>query len=248
MSITKLKDRLKKNALKICKDLGEQCDERKSAVLFPNLKLNFHNRTFANISTKPKFKDRLEKSHTNAGGYKEMQSSNSSDALLMNIFANPNILKWKGVRDLLKVNKDDCIKFGWNPEFENETTKTEIDMKIGNTIFEAKLTEEDFEAIEMRLVMAYANVEQLLDFDVLLHEVNKFQYQLIRNLLTAHKYGNNFFLLIDETRIDLIKNFYQVKMAIKDKELSAKFNFLTWQEITQKLGDDLKIYITKKYF
>ena len=92
MSITKLKDRLKKNALKICKDLGEQSDERKSAVLFPNLKLSFHPKTFSNIHSNEDYKNRLNKSHTKAKGYKEMQSSNSSDALLMNIFAYPNIL------------------------------------------------------------------------------------------------------------------------------------------------------------
>tara|TARA_R110002072_G_scaffold7503_2_gene40599 strand:+ start:350500 stop:351249 length:750 start_codon:yes stop_codon:yes gene_type:complete len=249
MSYTKrLKNRLKQNAIEICKSIHEKGEERKTGILFPSISLNFDPETYANINAKPDFKKRLDKSHPKAKGYKEMQSSNSSDALLMNIFSNPNILKIKGIRDLLGINKDDNIEFGWNPIFENERTKTEIDMKIGSTIFEAKLTEKDFSAKDIHFVLAYANVEELLDFETLIKEDKILHYQLIRNLLTANQYGFNFFLIVDETRTDLIRSFYQVKMAIKDKDLSSRFNFLTWQEITEKLGGDLKKYITRKYF
>lgn len=248
MSITKLKDRLKKNALKICKDFGEQGDERKSAVLFPNLKLSFQPETFSNIRTNKKYLDRLNKTHSNAKGYKEMQSSNSSDVLLMNIFAYPNILENESLRNLLGVNQNECIEFGWNPVFENETRKTEIDMKIGNSIFEAKLTESNFTKKSQNIVLNYPNVEQVIDLTALYKGEDVLYYQLIRNLLTAYKYKGDFKLIVDESRSDLIRAFKKVKEAIKTKELKNRFNFLTWQEITEKLEGDLNIYITKKYF
>lgn len=248
MSITKLKDRLKKNALKICEDLGEQSDERKSAVLFPNLKLSFHSKTFSNINSNKEFLKRLNKSHSKAKGYKEMQSSNSSDALLMNIFAYPNILENKRLMSLLGVNQNECIEFGWNPVFENETRKTEIDMKIGNSIFEAKLTESNFTKKSQNIVLNYPNVEQVIDLTALYKGEDILYYQLIRNLLTAYKYNGNFNLIVDESRGDLIGAFKKVKEAIRTKELKNRFNFLTWQEITDTLENDLKQYITKKYF
>tara|TARA_R100001377_G_scaffold66191_1_gene41450 strand:+ start:223 stop:432 length:210 start_codon:yes stop_codon:yes gene_type:complete len=54
--------------------------------------------------------------------------------------------------------------------------------------------------------------------------------------------------LIDETRIVLIREFHKVKSAIKIKSLNDRFNFLTWQEISNSVGTDLKNYITEKYF
>lgn len=248
MSITKLKDRLKKNALKICKDLGEQSDERKSAVLFPNLKLSFQPQTFSNINSNKDYSNRLNKSHSNAKGYKEMQSSNSSDALLMNIFAYPNILENESLRNLLGVNKNESIEFGWNPVFKNETRKTEIDMKIGDSIFEAKLTESNFTKKSQHIALNYPNVEQIIDLTPLYKGEDILYYQLIRNLLTAYKYKCDFNLIVDESRSDLIRAFKKVKEAIKIEELKNHFNFLTWQEITGTLENDLKQYITKKYF
>ena len=177
-----------------------------------------------------------------------MQSSNSSDALLMNIFAYPNILENESLRNLLGVNQNECIEFGWNPVFENETTKTEIDMKIGNSIFEAKLTESNFTKKSQNIVLNYPNVKQVIDLTVLYKGEDVLYYQLIRNLLTAYKYKGDFKLIVDESRSDLIRAFKKVKDAIKTEELKNRFNFLTWQEITEKLGDDLKKYIAKKYF
>jgi hypothetical protein len=248
MSITKLKDRLKKNALKICKDLGEQCDERKSAVLFTNLEMSFQPETFSNIQSNEEYRDRLNKSHTQAKGYKEMQSSNSSDALLMNIFAYPNILENESLRNLLGLNQNESIEFGWNPVFKNETRKTEIDMKIGDCIFEAKLTESNFTKKSKNIVLKYPNVEQVLDLTTLYKGEDVLYYQLIRNLLTADKNKYDFKLIVDESRSDLIRAFKKVKEVIKTEELKARFNYLTWQEITDTLENDLKQYIIKKYF
>ena len=245
----RLKKRLLSNALNLCKKQQFNGIQRKSAFLFNNISMNFHPDTFNNISKNLNYKNRLAKIHANVPGFKEMQSSNSSDALLMNLFAHPKIKVWKSLRDLISIDQLDNIEFGWNPVFTNETNhKTEIDMKIGNSIFEAKLTEKDFTQKDLTIVLTYSNVNNIIDLKDLTTNGIVSNYQLIRNLLTAKKYGYKFNLLIDETRTDLIREFYKVKNAIKIKSLLDNFNFLTWQEIANSVGSDLKEYITEKYF
>lgn len=245
----KLKKRLLLNALNLCKTKSFNGIQRKTAFLFDDISMSFHPDTFANIDNNSNYKDRLKKNHSSVPGFNEMQSSNSSDALLMNLFAHPKIKEWKSLRDLISIDQSDNIEFGWNPFFANETnTKTEIDMKIGNSIFEAKLTEKDFTQKVLKTVLTYSNIENIIDLQDLTNNDIVANYQLIRNLLTAEKYNYKFNLLIDESRTDLIREFYKVKSAIKIKSLLKDFNFLTWQEITNSVGLDLKNYITEKYF
>lgn len=245
----RLKERLLSNALNLCHKESINGIERKSAFLFDNIEMNFNSATFEHISKKNDFYKRLNKVHPNVPNFKEMQSSNSSDALLMNIFAHPKIKEWKSLRDLISINQSDNIEFGWNPEFENEKKhKTEIDMKIGSSIFEAKLTEKDFTKKELQIVLTYPKLENIINLSVLTKNNIVSNYQLIRNLLTIEKYDYKFNLIIDESRTDLIREFYKVKFAIKDKSLSDRFNFLTWQEISDSVGIELKNYITEKYF
>ncbi|HLC14804.1 MAG TPA: hypothetical protein VJL89_01070, partial [Thermodesulfovibrionia bacterium] len=73
-------------------------------------------------------------------------------------------------------------------------------------------------------------------------------YQLIRNIITAYKYDYNFTLLIDETRIDLIRSFCQILKAVKITSLKDRINFVTWQELIESCGANLKKYIEEKYF
>lgn len=245
----RLKNRLLLNALNLCEKKLFSGIQRESAFLFNDISMSFHPDTFANICKNIAYKKRLDKTHPNVPGFKEMQSSNSSDALLMNIFAHPKIKEWKSLRDLISIDQSDKIEFGWNPVFANETNhKTEIDMKIGNSIFEAKLTEKDFTQKELKVVLTYSNVENIIDLKDLTNNNIVSNYQLIRNLLAAEKYDYKFNLLIDETRTDLIREFYKVKNAIKVKYLLDNFNFLTWQEIANSVGLELKNYVTEKYF
>lgn len=245
----RLKERLLANALNLCDKKSFSGIQRESAFLFNDIAMSFYPDTFTSICDNIDYKKRLDKPHSKVPNFKEMQSSNSSDALLMNFFAHPGIKEWKSLRDLISINKSDNIEFGWNPEFSNETShKTEIDMKIGNSIFEAKLTEKDFTSKELQVVLEYSNVENIIDLQVLTNKNVVSNYQLIRNLLTAEKYDYKFNLLIDESRIDLIREFYKVKSSIKASYLSDNFNFITWQEISNCVGIDLKNYITEKYF
>lgn len=246
-------DRLKKtllsNALNLCEKETFKGHQRKTAFLFSDIAMSFHPDTFANICENSEYKKRLDKIHSNVPDYKEMQSSNSSDALLMNFFAHPKIKEWKSLRDLISINESDNIEFGWDPEFENEKNrKSEIDMRIGDSIFEAKLTESDFTQKKIQVVLTYSDVESTIDLQSLTNDNIVSNYQLIRNLLAAKKYNYKFNVLIDETRTDLIREFYKMKNAIKIKSLADNFNFFTWQEIADCVGADLKNYIIKKYF
>jgi hypothetical protein len=70
----------------------------------------------------------------------------------------------------------------------------------------------------------------------------------LRNILTAYKYNYSFTLLIDESRTDLIRFFITIIKAIKINELQNKIYFITWQEIADVCGRDLKEYLENKYF
>lgn len=246
----KLKQRLLSRALDLCKKESFNGTKRKTAFLFDELSMNFHPDSFENISKTEEYKKRLDKGHAQADGFKELQSSNSSDALLMNFFAHPKIQTWKSLRDLLSIDESDSIEFGWCPVIENEKRgfATVIDMKIGNTIFEAKLTESDFTQRDLDIVLEYSNVENIIDLKRLTNNGFVSNYQLVRHLITADKYGFKFILLIDEARTDLIREFYKVKFEIKDSTLEERFNFITWQELASCVGRDLCVYITEKYF
>lgn len=225
--------------------------ETKSGFIFDNIKDNFNPDSYSNINSNSKWKKRIGKTLTEFPDTLEMQSSNSSDAILMNIFCNPKIIDWKGIKKLFKITDFDEFVFGWKPYFSNEKShRTEIDLKFNDIIIEAKLTESDFKLKDPEIVEAYDNFS--LVFDRTLLELNKNRkyknYQLIRNILTAYKYKCRFILLVDESRIDLIKEFIKTTNAIKDNSLRNRMDFITWQEITNSVGKTLREYIQTKYF
>lgn len=244
-----LKKRLIANALNLSKNKSLTGIQRPSAFLFDKIEMSFYYKTFNNIINNHEYLNRIGKIHPKVPTILEMQSSNSSDALLMNIFAHPEVRNWKPIRDLLSINSDDNIEFGWNPDHKNEKRKkTEIDVKVGNSIFEAKLTEADFKSQHLNIVLSYVDVEKIIDLKDLTKDEIVSNYQLIRNLVTAKKYGYKFHLLIDESRTDLRNEFDKVKKSIIDKSLANSIEIITWQQISTCVSDDLKEYLTEKYF
>ena len=122
-------------------------------------------------------------------------------------------------------------------------------MKIGNSIFEAKLTETDFEEETFEKIDNYKDFKLVFDKNLLpKSQENYLNYQLIRNILVAYYNNFSFTLLCDETRIDLIKSLFEVTAAIKIDNLRRRVSFVTWQEIINVCGKELKDYITEKYF
>lgn len=224
----------------------------KSSIIFNRIEDNFCKSSFDNIKSNPAWYERTKKLHSNFNdGTFEMQSSNSSDALLMNIFCHPKFNTWKGVNDFLNIHPEEQKIFGWNPIFDNENSehRTEIDLKIGNHIFESKLTESTFTTKSVSIVENYKDFSTVFDSTLLEKSNNEYKhYQLLRNILTAYKYDFYFSILIDSTRIDLIKELLNVVIAVKDSTLRKRINFFTWQEIVDSCGKDIKDYISKKYF
>ena len=93
---------------------GLKYKKRKTAIIFDHVADNFIKKSYENIEGNKEWIERLKKKHQNVKGAFEMQSSNSSDALLMNIFCHPNLKSWKGILDLFKVCEIKP-KFGINP-------------------------------------------------------------------------------------------------------------------------------------
>ena len=105
-------------------------DSHTSAVIFRNLADNFHPESFTNIVSHADWNGRTRKAHQNVAGVLEMQSSNSSDALLMNIFCHPSIREWAGVRKVLG-NDMESIVFGFPAKVginKGQSDTTEIDI------------------------------------------------------------------------------------------------------------------------
>ncbi len=247
----KLKMRLRKNAVDHMVWEITKNQNTNTAFIFDNLKSNFIDKSFNEIMNHPEWFERLEKKHTSfTNETKELQSSNSSDALLMNIFCYPKILEWKGVRDLLGVNENDNIEFGWDPKIDNNSRgqNTEIDMKIGDKIFEAKLTESSFTKVDKNKLKKYKDLSNIIDLTDLEEGDMVTNYQLIRNILAVYKHGFTFYLLVDESRTDLIREFYRTKAAILDSRFKSKVKLLTWQELIEVCGKELKAFINRKYF
>jgi len=227
----------------------------KSSAIYQQVEDNFHEPSYLNImkSKNQKWKDRLEKSHSHLkNGEKEMQSSNSSDALLMNIFCHPDIDKWKGIAKLFGLSVIKEVMFGHNPKLlkngKPEHTPTEIDLLINNKIIcEAKLTESDFTRKSKKSVEAYDKFERVFNKHYLPQTLEEYaNYQLIRNILALEHYSA-FYLICDARRPDLVKSFYETIRCVNDISLRARCNIIFWQDITKSVGRDLQIYLKNRY-
>lgn len=220
---------------------------------------NFHPASWARILANPQWKRRLTKSYTasyyvpRASDRKryELDCANSSDALLMNIFCYPRLLSRASLRALLGVEADSEPQFGFRPAIpliNGHMDRTEIDMKLGELLVEAKLTETDFQRAPFRLVARYRalaevfDLEQLPVIDNVVHS-----YQLIRGVLAAHAWSGSFAVLCDRRRSDLIDRWFVVMRAVRDSSLRTRLRLLTWQEIAATLPQALRCFLDDKY-
>jgi hypothetical protein len=149
---------------------------------------NFHPASYENICANPVWLRRLSKVHTASRRsrarkdwqWMELDSCNSSDALLMNIFCHPAVFNGHtlapAVANLLNVNPTTQPCFGITPgvPLKNQrksrsklspelTDRTEIDLQLGTLFLEAKLTESNFQTAAPRLVERYRDLETVFD-------------------------------------------------------------------------------------
>jgi hypothetical protein len=88
----------------------------------------------------------------------------------MNIFCYPRLTKSRDLALFLGTETDDVPSFGFMPRvplIEDIVERTEVDMKLGDVLFEAKLTENDFQMQSSAQVEQYRDLEEVFDCEML---------------------------------------------------------------------------------
>ena len=220
---------------------------------------NFHPRAYEAICARPEWKRRLAKVHTAHKRMRvradwkwmELDCANSSDALLMNVFCHPGAMECAGVRATLGIAAGAVPEFGVKPRtplLRGKSDNTEVDMKVGDLLVEAKLTESDFQSAKMSLVERYRDLEEVFDVAELpVRGERVMGYQLIRGTLAAFASGASFCVLCDARRPELVETWYAVMRAVRSFELRCRLKLLTWQELAGVVPEELREFLAEKY-
>ncbi|HEV2487480.1 MAG TPA: hypothetical protein VGT08_18290 [Terracidiphilus sp.] len=139
---------------------------------------NFYDPAYAAIVARPEWMRRFDKVHAQARRslpvaerrWRELDSSMSSDALLMNVFCSPNVAESTAIRNALGIEDYAAPVFGWKalvPLSTGRFDRTEVDLRMGSLLVEAKLTEGDFQTREARIVEAYRDFDEVFDRELL---------------------------------------------------------------------------------
>ena len=146
---------------------------------------NFFDVAYAAILARPEWMRRFDKIHAQAARslpkpqfdtarrWRELDSSMSSDALLMNIFCTPGVAESSAVRAMLGVDEDAEPIFGWKARVplangkpnRVKVDRTEVDLRLGPLLVEAKLTEADFQSRSATIVESYRDFDEVFDRD-----------------------------------------------------------------------------------
>lgn len=220
---------------------------------------NFYPESYLSICARDQWLKRLEKVHTaykrsrlrSNWQWRELDCCNSSDALLMNIFCHPDVLAQPTVRALLGIDSNAVPEFGFKPRTPlhgGKRDSTEVDMKIGDSLVEAKLTESDFQSASPGLISRYRDLETVFDLSELPTRNGKQSgYQLIRGVLAAYATGHSFCVLCDSRRPDLAESWYSIMRTVRPFDLRCRLKMLTWQELAFVLPKDLQQFLSAKY-
>ncbi len=142
---------------------------------------NFFDAAYAAIVAHPEWMRRFSKVHAQAARslprpqlepgrrWRELDSCMSSDALLMNIFCTPGVAESAAVRNALGVDTEAVPIFGWKarvPLANGRFDRTEIDMRFGSLLVEAKLTEVGFQSRAAAIVESYRDFDTVFDRDL----------------------------------------------------------------------------------
>ena len=220
---------------------------------------NFISASYQALLRRPEWRKRFSIVHSSADRalpksdcvWKELDSSMSSDALLMNIFCYPGVTKRRELSLLLGTEIGDRPEFGFKPRVpltSGHVERTEIDMKLGSVLIEAKLTEADFQTQSAAIVEGYRDLEEVFEVGDLPRRGQKYvSYQLLRNVLAAHALDLSFCLLLDARRPDLIEDWYEILRCIRPSELRSRCRVLTWQDLATCLPSALQEFLNVKY-
>jgi hypothetical protein len=143
---------------------------------------NFFDAAYAAILARPEWMRRFSKVHAQAARslprpagepprrWRELDSSMSSDALLMNVFCTPRVMESAAMRGCLGADPAAAPEFGWKarvPLKSGLVDRTEVDLRLGSLLIEAKLTESDFQTRKAEFVEAYRDFDDVFDRDSL---------------------------------------------------------------------------------
>jgi len=219
----------------------------------------FISASYQAVTRRAEWKKRFAKVHSQADRalpksdcvWKELDSSMSSDALLMNIFCYPGVTKRRDLSLLLGTEIGQRPEFGFKPRIPLASgfiERTEIDMKLSSVLFEAKLTEVDFQSQRAAIVEGYRDFEEVFEVRDLPRRGQKYaSYQLLRNVLAAHALDLSFCLLLDARRPDLSEDWYEILRCVTTSELRNRCRVLTWQELAACLPSALGEFLKVKY-
>jgi hypothetical protein len=181
----------------------------------------------------------------------ELECANSSDALLMNIFCYPGVLRRPALCSLLGIDSGLSPAFGVRPGVplkNGRTDRSEMDLKLGTLFVEAKLTEGDFQTARFDLVHRYRDLETVFDVARLPVTQERFRScQLIRGALAAHAHAASFAIFCDQRRQDLIEDCFETISAVTSAELRCRMSVVTWQELASTLPLKVKTFLAEKY-
>ena len=238
----------------------------RTAILFPAEPAttrhgNFNDESYAAIRANASWAKRLKKPHPQRDGLPkdrqasamelmELDSSNSSDALLMNCFCYPGSAE-RILQGCLQVTPTGPVEFGVRgkvPLRNGKTDRTELDMRVGNIVCEAKLSEPNFTSQRATVVEAYRDLHEVFDGNLLPRVGGLYQsYQLIRNVLATAAHAYHFVLLCDGRRPDLLQEWRTVHAAIRHPDLRARAHLLLWQDVAKSCPATLREYLHEKY-
>jgi hypothetical protein len=145
---------------------------------------NFFDDAYAAIVGNKEWMRRFDKIHAQGRGlpksesgrrWRELDSSMSSDALLMNVFLGFGAGDVDGLKGALGVEGDGLPEFGWKarvplasgPKGRVRFDRTEVDMRWGGLLVEAKLTETDFQTRAAAVVEGYRDFDAVFDRELL---------------------------------------------------------------------------------
>jgi hypothetical protein len=181
----------------------------------------------------------------------ELDTCTSSDALLMNVFCYPGTSRDRKVAALVGTDPHAAAYFGYKarvPLVNGRFDRTEVDLRLGNVLVEAKLTEGDFQSARKDCLLAYRDFSEVFDPQQLPQTNDHYlSYQLLRNVLAAYALDCSFCLLIDARRPDLIDAWYAVMKCVNPVELRTRLRLSTWQEVAGAGSAKLRVFLATKY-
>ena len=169
----------------------------------------------------------------------------------MNIFCYPRVLASRRLQALLGIAAKAPMHFGHRPGTplrRKLVDRTEIDLRLGDLLIEAKLTESDFQSAPLRLVERYPDFETVFDREALeITSAGVRSYQLIRGVLAVHTLNARFCVLCDARRPDLIEAWHAIQRAVRSADLRARLQLITWQELAACVPPMLARFLAAKY-